>query len=542
MKKISIVILSVFLVLFGIVKSLEWLIESKFEANLNANPNRAYDIKYTDFDLDTFFKGVTLDEIKITPLNHANGNIITAEVDYARINGLVWLKLLTGQELQINEITFERPIFEIVLSNDTINKTSGKGMQDLFGDILSRISLNSFCIKEGSVDFIDPNDQSIKGQIKHVNILATEIVTDSLTSTYLIPFEMGNLSADIDSISFKVNDYTNITLNNLHYDLMEKEISLVDLSLNYSIDWLEVSKKIAVRKPIIEFHAKDINILELEPSSQFYSKLDLIAQNLIINELDIKIHSNKNYDRPPDDVKPMFQGIVKSIPISISIDSIELLNSKLTYKELGIAKNETSQIEITKINGLITDITNIPELQLTKTEIEANIDALILDESDLNLALNIPYKKEIFSLEVDVGKLNLAALNPTLSPMAGIEFVSGQMERLRYEMKAGALNSQNKLHFDYSDLRIHILNQKNKGKTRRLLSGIGNLAIKTNNLSTLKNYRVVEYLSERNIYRYPVNYILLGLIQGFTSIVPQKPMQKIMKRQPLQLTTLHNRN
>lgn len=532
MKKLSIIILSILLVLFAVVKGLEWLIESKFEARINANPNRAYDITYADFNLRTFFKGVTLDDIKITPLNPGNGSVITAEVDYATINGLVWLNLLTGHELKINEIAFERPIFEVVLSNDTTNKTSGKGMQALFGDILSRVRLKSFSIQDGSVDFIDPNDQSIKGQIKRANILATEIETDSLKFEHLIPFEVGDLNVDIDSITFKPNDYTNINLGSFHYNLMDKEILLNDISLGYSIDWIEVSKREGIQNDIIELNAKEIAIHKLEPSSDFYTQLDIDAQKISVDGLNIKLQRNKNFPRPPDTTKPMFQGIINAIPMAILIDSVQISNSTITYGELGVKKHESGSIEIQDLNGIIIGVTNMPEEQKKIGQLDAKINASLAGKAGVSIDLSVPYDNETFSMAVDVGAMDLTGLNPTLKPLAGVEIVSGQMSRIQFAMNAGPIRSQNRLVFDYSDFHLNLIKETNKDKSHKkvLLSSIANGAIRTNNLPDQKNYLIANYQSSRNKYRSPINYIIQGLVQGFTRIVPGKLVQKMIRK------------
>ncbi|MGB5359931.1 MAG: hypothetical protein WBN27_08315, partial [Eudoraea sp.] len=180
MKKITIRVLVVLGILFLIMKGLEWRIESKFQDRINSNPERAYNITYSDFDLDTFFKGVTLDEVRIEPLNPGNETIITGHVDYATVNGIVWRELLFGKKLDLDEIAFEQPLFEVTLSADTTKNTSGKGLQLMFGDILSRANLNSFRIQNGSIVLRNPVSQDIKGQVKRINIMATGIETDSL--------------------------------------------------------------------------------------------------------------------------------------------------------------------------------------------------------------------------------------------------------------------------------------------------------------------------------------------------------------------------
>ncbi len=534
-KKISIRVLIVLGILFLIMKGLEWRIESKLQDMINSNPDRAYNITYSDFDLDTFFTGATLDAVSIEPLNPGNGTIITGHVDYATVNGIVWRELLFGKKLNLDEIAFEQPLFEVTLNADTINtadttkNNSGKGLQVMFGDILSRADLNSFRIQNGSIVLRDPVSQDVKGQVKRLNILATEIETDSLKFNNLIPFEMGNLEVDLDSISFQLNDYTHVELGRFHYNLRDKEILLNDISLGYSIDWVEVSRREGVQNDIVELNIKEIDIHQIA-SDNFYSQLDIEAKKVSVDELNIKLQRNKNIPRPPDTAKPMFQGIINGIPLAILIDSVQISNSSITYGELGANKSESGSLEIQEINGNITGVTNMPEQQKNIGQLDAKINARLLGKAGIIVALKVPYDSETFSLAVDVGEMDMKNLNPTLKPLAGMELVSGQMRRIQFQMNAGRIKSRNKLVFDYNDLHVKMINEKSKNKAKKkvLLSAIANGAIRPNNLPDQKKYLVAEYQSERNIYRSPINYIIQGLIQGFTRIVPGKVVQKMI--------------
>lgn len=527
-KKISIGVLIILGVLFLIIKGLEWKIESNFQDRINSNPDRAYNITYADFDLDTFFKGVTLDEVSIEPLNPGKGTIITGHVDYATINGIVWRDFLFGKKLNLKEIAFEHPLFEVTLSADTTKTSSGKGLQVMFGDILLRADLNTFRIQNGSIVLRDPVSQAVKGEVKQINILATEIETDSLKFKHLIPFEVGNLNVDIDSITFKPNDYTDISLGHFHYNLMDKEILLNDLSLGYSIDWVEVSKRAGIQNDIVELNVKEIGIHKLEPSSNFYTQLEIEAQKISVDELNIKLQRNKNIPRPPDVAKPMFQGIINAIPMAILIDSIQISNSSITYGELGINKHESGSIKIQDMNGNISGVTNMPKEQMNIGQLDAKINASLAGKAGINIDLSVPYDKETFSMTVAIGAMDLTGLNPTLKPLAGVEMVTGQMSRIQFAMNAGAIRSQNKLVFDYSDLHLKLINEESKGKKKVLLSAIANGAIRPNNLPGQKKYLIANYRSVRNAYRSPINYIVQGLVQGFTRIVPGKFVQKLI--------------
>ena len=533
MKKLTIWVLVVIGILFILMKGLEWRIQSKFQDRINSNPDRAYNITYSDFDLDTFFKGITLDSVRIEPLNPGTGTLITGHVDYATINGLAWIDLLFGKNLKINEIAFEQPLFEVTPSVDTTKNKSGKGLQVMFGDILSRVNLKSFRIQNGSVVLIDPISQGVTGQVKRVNILATEIETDSLKFKHLIPFQMGDLDVDIDSVTLELNDYTHFRLGRFRYNLMDKEILLNDISLGYSIDWVEVSKRAGIQNDIIELNVKEIGIHQLEPSSNFYTQLDIVAQKVSVDEMNIKLQRNKNFSRPPDTVKPMFQGIINAIPIAVLIDSVQISNSSITYGELGVNKNQSGSLKIQEINGNITGVTNMPKQQLNKGQLNAKINASLEGGASVNMELNVPYDNSTFSLALDVGEMDLTNLNPTLKPLASVEMVSGQMSRIQFQMKAGPINSQNKLVFDYSNLHVKLINENSKKKSNKkvLLSAIANTAIRANNLPGQDKYLDAEYQSVRNVKRSPINYIIQGLISGFTRIVPGKGVQKIINKE-----------
>ena len=532
MKKITIWVLVVLGILFLLMKGLEWRIQSKFQDRINSNPDRAYNITYSDFDLDTFFKGITLDSVRIEPLNPGTGTLITGHVDYATINGLAWIDLLFGKNLKINEIAFEQPLFEVTPSADTTKNNSGKGLQVMFGDILSRVNLKSFRIQNGSVVLIDPISQGVTGQVKRVNILATEIETDSLKFKHLIPFQMGDLDVAIDSVTLELNDYTHFRLGRFRYNLMDKEILLNDISLGYSIDWVEVSKRVGIQNDIIELNVKEIGIHQLEPSSNFYTQLDIEAQKVSVDEMNIKLQRNKNFSRPPDTVKPMFQGIINAIPIAVLIDSVQISNSSVTYGELGVKKTQSGSLKIQEINGNITGVTNMPKQQINKGQLNAKINASLEGKAGINVELNVPYDNSTFSLALDVGEMDLTNLNPTLKPLASVEMVSGQMSRIQFQMKAGPIQSQNKLVFDYSNLHVKLINEKSKDKSKKkvLLSAIANTAIRANNLPGQDKYFVAEYKTERYVKRSPINYIIQGLIKGFTRIVPGKGVQKMINK------------
>jgi len=111
-------------ILFLLSQGMEWWVEYRFQRIINRKPDRAYDIQYKNFDVHSFFKGVTLEEVGIVPVSIDSGaTVIRGTVSYAQLTGMKWYELAFARRLNINSILFERPMFKVTLSSHPKKKT-----------------------------------------------------------------------------------------------------------------------------------------------------------------------------------------------------------------------------------------------------------------------------------------------------------------------------------------------------------------------------------------------------------------------------------
>lgn len=524
------ILLIVILALIVVYKGAEWWIESRFEALINKNPDRAYNLVYENMDLHVLFKGVTLQDMKIIPVKIDSGTVIRGSVEYAKLDGLVWIDLFAGRKLNINQIIFQKPVFNIILSNDKAKKSSGKGLQELFGDILSRGKLRKFEIKNGGVVVMGPQDKSVIGELNNLNLVANELKTDSIQWKNLIPFELGSFQASIDSLYWNLNEYTKVGSGRIEYRMRDKRLHLENLYMGYSEDWKVVSKKVGKQTDLIEISLGKLAFEQLEASSSFYSELDILSKKMILEDLVFKDYRDKNMTRPPDEIKPMFKGMVDAIPFELKVDSIVLNNAEVWYSELAKNKSEAGTVRFENINGYIHNLTTIKELQVSYKTFNAQFDASINGVAPVQLNLSVPYDKEAFSAVAHIGKMDLVKMNQTTRTLAGVEIVSGSSERIYFEMNASSNGSENKMNFDYRDLKLNLLkeNKDHKLKNKPLVSAIANSAVRNNNIPEEEKYIKASYYTERNPFRGPFNFMWLGVMDGMMHIVPGKSIQKVM--------------
>ena len=518
-------------ILFLLFKGMELWVEFRFQRIINRNPNRAYDIRYEDFDVHSFFKGVTLEGVGIVPVAiDSGGSVIRGTVNYARLHGLKWYELAFAKRLNIEGIRFDQPMFKVTLSDHPKKKTSGKGFQELFGDIISRANLKRFEIEKGSVILMSPDEQTIRGRLSNLSLRASEIKTDSVMWNHLIPFELGSLESSIDSLSFQMNDYTHLSSGRMSFRKRDNKLTLLDLNMRYTEPLSEVSRRVGKQTDLIEVMIGELTFENLNAASNLYTDLDIETDKILLRDLVFKDFRDKNMERPPDEVKPMFKGMVDAIPITLSVDTIQLENVDVEYSELGKGKNQPGTLRFKSIHGFITRLTTIPGKQEAYKSFEANLRASLNGVAPLSFDLKVPYDREAFTAIATIAPFDLTGLSETTRHMSGIEIVSGDVEKIRFEMTANESSSHNKMQFDYENLKVHVIgeNKHNEVKNHPLVSSLANSALRNHNLPTHGKYIRADYYSKRNVYRSPFNLMSHSLADGMMHIVPGTFVQSII--------------
>lgn len=527
-KKVKIILASILILFFGFFLVAEWWVEAIFLDIINKNPDRAYDISYDDLDLHTFFKGLTLKSAAITPLHVSDSSTaIHGKVEHIEVNGIRWRDLLFLKQANIRQLIFIRPEFQISVVQQPANqqpkkeKESTKGIQGLFRDILSRGEIHSFRLEHGSVEARRASDSMLIGRVQNLILEAKDIETDSLKVKNLIPFQVSGFFISLDSTYIHLNEYTELRTGYLEYHKDNSEFQLNNISLSFTKDKLEVSNIVGEQTDLIEVEVKLLQINQLDAQSNLYSDLDIRAKSILIDGLILKDFRDKNKPRPLDTEKPMFEGMVESMPIPLKVDSIIIRNSDIYYTELGENKSEAGTIHFADLNGSIVNVTTIPEFKEEYKSFNANFNTKLNQGAKMSVALEVPYEKEVFNLHVRVGSFNLGDLNTTIIPLADIEVTSGIAHKIDFQMNAERTESSNVLTVDYDNLGLEVLKDYGYAHNKRgLISSIANSAIRKENMPDTKHYHIAEYKSYRNIYRGPFNFMWESAKEGMLYIVP----------------------
>ncbi|MCA6075125.1 hypothetical protein [Fulvivirga sedimenti] len=526
-KKIGIIILITItsIVLLHVV--LGFWIENRLEDLLNNNTEGSYQIGYSGIDLHSLFNGATIERLEIKPNTgiHDQAVSIYGTTRRVEINGLQWMKLLTGKTLQIKDMILERPEFTVYISTDTTRRREpGKSFQNLFKNIISAAELQGFYLESGRVKFLkfDANDTIQYASIDRVDIEALNIETDSVIMSYIIPFQLGRIKTHFAGIQYQPDEFSIITADSVSFDSQTEDFSASNVSMKLTNDWIDVSRQMGDQQDIIEFDLKKLKINNLVAKSTLYDTLDIEASSIYIDSLILKDHRNKNIPRKNEPVKPLFAGMIRQIPFPLNVDSVVISNSHISYTELGEGRTEPGTLQFGNLNGRFSRITTSPAIQGPLEKIEATISGNINGNASIQLELLIPYEDDRFYAHAKISNMNALVLNKTIMPLADVRISSGKIHGIELTMDANSNTSGNSLNLDYENLGVELLieNKNDPGQRYGFLSGLFNTAIRQNNLPSENGYKSANYVTTRNLKRGPFNFMWQSIKEGMVVIIP----------------------
>ncbi len=518
---VSLWALGAMVLFFGI----NW-VNKNLESLINSNPERAYDIRFEMVDFDYLSRVISISEVKISPAGPQAGVFVEGQVEQVELNKLDLLRLFLNKELALEELVFFKPQFDVFVSGENPDQEkAGEGLKSLFGDILSRGQIENFKLGQAHVRMMRDGEQI--GSLSNFNVLATELATDSLKWNYPIPFDFGRILISIDSLGHRFTNGHILKTGRIEFDTRSQQLKILTPSLKYEEGRRQASTRMEFQVDVVELELDSMVFSGLEANSNLYSDLDVRARKLEISGLVLDDFRNSHIPRPPDEVKPLFQGMVQKISFPLKLDTLRIVNGAISYGESVPGKDEDWKFQLDHVNGALINVTSIPEYQSALGHVGANFTAKIGGAGSMTIEIDVPYARDEFDLKATLTDFPLSKISEILKPLMNGRIETGDLVRLELEMHADSIKSVNQFRFDYTDLKMEIF-QKDSQKKNRLMSVITNILLNQSNLPDEKKYLTPAYTTERHRYRGPFHLIWKSTKEGMLHIVPGNVAKEIL--------------
>jgi hypothetical protein len=403
---------------------------------------------------------------------------IEFKIDKASISGVGYANSLFADTLKIN--SFEMVGYEFRF-RESDKKSTGKSSQ-------RTILLKQLELQDGKIWFMDHDEPKMYFDLDMVDIL--DIVLATKNSPPIAVYHVKHIQSD--STFIKLNKRENLYLGqmNLYQDSINvKKLALItndsvqalvhNETINYDILQLQV--------PTLSLHDYE---LKLTDTTQF------TARRLELHEPNFESYANANLET--GNPSPTYHELLREMKTQIRLDTLVVVNGKVTYSEPHATKPRRGSIYFDQINGNIQRLSNLPDHQPIALDMSTRF--MGNSQVQVNLTMDVYSELDKFLIKADIHDFDVASINEFVVPVLDMR-LEGTVEDYFFTLDGqrdnGFINSK----ISYNGLKIDLLT--NKGQPKWLISGIANSLIIKNSAKA----KTVEAQKSRDRSKTLFNYI-----------------------------------
>lgn len=521
MKRIVIGVFLFFGILVGANFALEYWLEYKVRQLLNADEERKYDLLFDDIAIDLLGRKIALNAIRLVPLQADLGIRVNGSIHQIQLLDVRYWDLLLHNQVSIGELSLVEPSFRLVRQDSTAGgRDNTQAFQNLFGDLIQRGRIEDFKLSGGTGELFFGRDTLFRfGQFTDLNIHALGLKTDSLILTHPVPFEVDQITSSLKNFKLNLTKEQTFSMDSMSFDYNSKLLLMEGLSLSYTLPMLEMALKESYQQDFISFDLRRFQVEQLDASSNLYGDWSIIAGLAKLEGLDLYDYRNKNLPRKYQDAKPMFAKMLQSLPLPLKIDEVRIEDSRIRYAEVPEGDQEPGVLIFDRFKADISNLVSIDSLQL-EGAMRMSVETEFMEKGLVKADFTIPFDQEYFDLDLEMNDFQLIHLNPVLERLAHMRIRSGLLHHLKLEMRGNPRSATNKFVFDYSDLKVEVLNPDRQNQKSGILTVLAGFAVSKENIPQEKRYRIGQFSSVRNPYRGPFNFMWENTKTGLGEIVP----------------------
>ncbi|MBD2716462.1 hypothetical protein KBK19_15580 [Microvirga sp. STR05] len=223
---------------------------------------------------------------------------------------------------------------------------------------------------------------------------------------------------------------------------------------------------------------------------------------------------------------------VGRLPFRVDVRQVRIQDAGIRMSYRSPRSAQAGVMGIQQFTGTLRNFSNDPRHMSAARPLTGEATGVLQKQSRARMVLraNLLDPNGRHTVQGSFTSTPLAALNPMVVPTRGIRFRSGQIQRIRFEMQLGRAQAQGTMWAEYRDLKLELLNKKNKpGVLHRIETSLANgIFLRDNNPRQPGQDLKTGQMASRRELRYSVFSLWRqGLVSGLlNSAGVPKPLAK----------------
>jgi len=464
------IFLGLALMVLGILIASNIIIKNKIARFTKEQLPKNISAKFKEVSLHLLNGTLTYSDVSVQLLNKSNDTIHTyLSAEKVIIEDVSYWDYLTQQKIHIEDIKIKSPSIQyyknlLVTAQDS---TKPKAFLKLNKPLL----VDELSIDDATVIFYDQNKNDTLLYVKDITVEVDNILVNNTTLNKRLPLTFSNYETEADSIFLKVSPFENLTVGDLVVKNEKATIKNIHLATKFSKT--EHAKKIEKERDHFNVNLEELEVNNIKfgfNSRKFFARSKLIK----LNKVDAVIYRDKLVADDPT-IKPLYSKMLRELPIDLTIDSVLVTNSTITYQEKVKQNQPPGSIYFTNFNANINNVSNT-YAEGTNTTIKVNSQFMKTAPLHVNWSFDVNNLQDSFTFKADLGVLPADKMNSFTKPNLLVE-LEGETEKTFFSIYGNNSRSTIDMRIDYKNFKVNLLKKNGKQKNK-LLSGILNIFVK----------------------------------------------------------------
>lgn len=411
-------------------------------------------------------------------------------------------------KLTVNSIEFNQPL---VTTFENLTKSTNEKITNrvVFSDW---IELKQLKLNDAQFALQSAQNHKNRLQIRDINLNLAEIVFTPETLVNKIPFQYADLKFSAESVSYKPESVYSIDSKKLVFD--NGNLELNELKMKPTVSRNEFVKSLKTEKDLYDLSAQQLKINQLDFGFQgefLYFKTPKVS----LNQIEADVFRSKI---PPDDktVKPMYSELLRKIPFILEVKELAIQDSKLVYEEETEKSDGAGKISFHQFNAQIQHIYSGYKRKSTP-DVVAHVQTKFMNDANLKVvwSFNPMKRSDEFNIKGGIYNFDGSKMDAFIKPYLHAS-VSGNIQEVKFDFSGNKYQAGGDFGMKYEDLRVKLYHPKT-GKERKVLSKLGNIAVKHNTRGRYDETEIktVSRLQDRSFF----NFFWLCVQQGLKQTV-----------------------
>ncbi|MEJ8802400.1 hypothetical protein [Pontibacter sp. H249] len=466
------IIVGITILLFTGLYVFNFWLENKIESSVHKQSKGVYTLKLHGLETSPFVGLVSVDSLSLTPdykrweqlreqQQEVSRTLLDLKSKSISLNSLNFFNMLFRNNVTLESLVVQQPSMVMtVMMQDTT--TTHKPMHETVKGLLRSMKVGKIDVDSATFKYKTRigNDAELL-HLKSFNLTVQDFQLDSASfnddsrayyaKRILVKAAGAEATVPEGHYHFTTDSLIVDTANNF---LTAKKINMQPKTKNSDV---ARAKGRAVTS--INLKISDVSVTGVD-YAKHSRKNDVYIQHILINEPNLDAYKDKHNFKDKG-VKPLPHDLVQQVKFKLNVDTVQVKNAYMRYEELSQGATETGHIFFSRLNGTVTNLTNIPSKISKSKPAVVSARALLMGKTEFQATARLPLldKNAFHTLEGSLGSGNPEMLNPILVPTNFIKVDEGYVRQITFNATLNRNGAKGSMKALYSNLEIEVLSK-----------------------------------------------------------------------------------